>query len=404
MIKNYAKLIVEIGVNLQKNQILVLQSPIECAAFAREIASAAYNAGAKDVVIHWNDEKFERIRYERADIKVFGEFPNWRRDSLLSYAEKGAAFITIAASDPEIMKGIDKEKLTLNKKTAGTALIDYRKKLMANKNRWCVVSMPTKSWTKKVFPNLSEEDAFDELQKAIYKASRVEGDAIANWKAHIKDLHNRVEFLNKNNFEYLKYKNSLGTNLKIKLAKNHVWAGGAEVAEDGVLFSANIPSEEVYTMPDRNGAEGVVVASKPLSYQGNLIEDFSLTFKNGKVVEYSAKKNEEFLTELIKTDEGASFLGEVALVPYDSPINSSGILFYNTLFDENASCHLALGKAYPTCIKGGETMDSVTLIKNGANDSIVHVDFMIGAADLEVTGITYDGKEIAVMKNGNFAF
>lgn len=404
MLKNYAKLAVEIGVNLQKNQLLVINSPIECAALAREIANSAYDAGAKDVFIRYNDEQFSRIRFLKADISVFGGFPEWRRESYMYYADKGAAFITIAASDPEIMKGVDKEKLALNQKTAGGALIEYRERLMSNKNRWCVISTPTKSWAKKVFPNLSEEDAFNALEKAVYKASRAEGDAIGNWKAHIQNLHKKVKFLNEHNFKYLKYKNSLGTDLTIKLPENHIWAGGAEIAEDGVEFAANIPSEEVYTMPYREGAEGVAVASKPLVYQGNLIEDFSLTFKNGKVVDFTAKKNEEILKNLLNTDEGARFLGEVALVPYDSPINSSGILFYNTLFDENASCHLALGKAYSTCLKGGESMDSVTLLKNGANDSMVHEDFMIGTADLSVIGVTYEGEEIQVMENGNFAF
>lgn len=404
MLKNYAKLAVEVGVNLQKNQELVINSPIECAALACEIASYAYDKGAKDVCIHYNDENFSRIRFLKADISVFGEFPDWKRQSYMSYAEKGAAFISIAASNPEILKDADKNKLALNKKTTGVALLTFRERLMSNKNRWCIISMPTKSWAKKVFPNLSEDEAFNALEQAIYKASRAEGDAISNWKAHINDLHKKVKFLNEYNFEFLKYKNSLGTNLSIKLPKNHIWAGGAEIAEDGVEFAANIPSEEVYTMPEREGANGVVVATKPLVYQGNLIEDFSLTFKNGKVVDFKAKNNEELLRDLLNTDEGASFLGEVALVPYNSPINNSGILFYNTLFDENASCHLALGKAYATCLKGGENMDSVTLLKNGANDSMVHEDFMIGSKDLSVIGVTRENKEIQVIENGNFAF
>ncbi|MBO6179088.1 MAG: aminopeptidase [Selenomonadaceae bacterium] len=405
MEKNYASLAVNVGVNLQKGQILVIQSPIECADFARSVAKAAYERGAKDVVILWNDELFAKLRFEKADISVFGEFPAWRKDCFESYAEKGAAFINIAASDPEIMRGVDKNKLSLFKKTAGGALVNYRERLMSNKNRWCIISRPTRSWAKKVFPDLDDEAAFAALEKAIYKATRADaGDAAENWAKHTKELAKRAKFLNEQNFKCLRYKNSLGTDLTVELAENHIWAGGAEIAADGVEFVANMPTEEVYTMPKREGTNGVVFATRPLQYQGNLIENFTLTFKDGKVVDFSAKKNETLLKELLNTDEGASFLGEVALVPFDSPINNSGVLFYNTLFDENASSHLALGKAYPTCIKDGESMDSVTLVKNGANDSILHEDFMIGSKDLSVVGVTQDNRETQVMIDGNFAF
>lgn len=401
---DYAKLAVKVGVNLQKGQMLVVQSPIECSLFARLIAEAAYDAGAKDVAIVWGDEKFQKLRFDRADISVFDEFPKWKKDMFESYAEHGAAFISIAASDPEIMKYVDKEKLTRSKKSSGAALINYRSRLMANKNRWCVVSYPTFAWAKKVFPDLEAADAYFALEKAIYKAARATGNPETEWKEHIAELKKRVDFLNGHNFKALKYKNSLGTDLTINLAKNHIWAGGAEIAEDGVEFAANIPTEEVYTMPDREGANGAVYSTKPLSYQGNLIEDFYIVFKNGKAVEFKAKKNEELLRELLNTDEGASYLGEVALVPFDSPINKSGVLFYNTLFDENASCHLAFGKAYPTCVKDGENMESVDLIKAGANDSILHEDFMIGSRDLSVIGVKENGEEVLVMKDGNFAF
>ena len=405
MEENYASLAVNVGVNLQKGQILVIQSPIECADFARSVAKAAYERGAKDVVILWNDELFAKLRFEKADISVFGEFPAWRKDCFESYAEKGAAFINIAASDPEIMRGVDKDKLSLFKKTAGGALVNYRERLMSNKNRWCIISRPTRSWAKKVFPDLDDEAAFAALEKAIYKATRADiGNAAENWAKHTNELAKRAKFLNEQNFKYLRYKNSLGTDLTVELAENHIWAGGAEIAADGVEFVANMPTEEVYTMPKREGTNGVVFATRPLQYQGNLIEDFSLTFKDGKVVDFSAKKNETLLKELLNTDEGARFLGEVALVPFDSPINNSGVLFYNTLFDENASSHLALGKAYPTCIKDGESMDSVTLVKNGANDSILHEDFMIGSKDLSVVGVTQDNRETQVMVDGNFAF
>lgn len=401
----YAQIAVEIGVNLQKGQTLVVSTPIECADFAREIASVAYDVGAKDVVMVYNDELFARLRYDKAAVSVFDEFPSWRKNMLDGYARDNAAFITIAANDPEIMKGVNQEKLMRAKKSAGIALLDYRARLMANRNRWCVISRPTISWAKKVFPNLSEKEAFVALDKAIMKATRVDDDnAKTNWINHSQELTLRCDFLNKHNFKCLKYKNSLGTDLIVTLANNHIWCGGFEEAEDKIIFAPNLPTEEVYTMPDREGTDGVVYSSRPLVYQGNLIEDFSLVFKNGKVTEFSAKKNEKLLEELLKTDDGASYLGEVALVPIDSPINKSGILFYNTLFDENASCHLAFGKAYPTCLKGGVDMDSVELVKSGANDSILHEDFMIGTEDLSVVGVTHEGEEIQVMKDGNFAF
>ena len=406
LLKKYARLVVKVGVNLQKDQLLVINSPIECAEFARSITEEAFAAGAHDVVVSWGDELLAHIRYQRGQKELFTEFPEWRQKFYMDYAEQGAAFVSIAARDPEIFNDIEPEKLKLSQQAAGAALLEYRARLMNNRNTWCVVSVPTVSWAAKVFPNCSEEEAVAKLWQAIFQTVRIEEDKdpVAAWKEHITFLQKAAKFLNDHDFASLHYTNSLGTDLTIELPEGHIWAGGAELSELGIEFAANMPTEEVYTLPKRDGVNGTVVAAKPLNFNGNLIEGFKLTFKDGKVVDYSAKKGEKILTGLLETDEGARYLGEVALVPYDSPISKSGILFYNTLFDENASCHLALGKAYPTCIKDGETMDSVTLLQHGVNDSLLHEDFMIGTRDLEIVGTTKDGKKIPVFQNGNFAF
>ncbi len=405
--KEYARLVVRVGVHLERGQILVLTAPIECASFARLIAEEAFTAGAHDVVMDWGDELSARLRFMRGKKSLFTEFPDWRRAFYTDYAEQGAAFVTIAARDPELFAGIDPEKLTLANQAAGAALLAYRERLMSNKNTWCIVSIPTKSWARKVFPDCTEEEAVARLWREIFAAVRVgEGrDAVRAWQEHIAFLQKAARFLNESDFERLHYTNALGTDLTIELPKGHIWAGGAERSARGTLFAANMPTEEVYTLPKRDGVNGKAVATKPLHCNGNLIENFSLTFAEGKVVSFHAEKGEAVLKELLAMDEGASYLGEVALVPFDSPIRNSGVLFYNTLFDENAACHLALGKAYPTCIEGGADMDSVTLARHGVNDSLIHADFMVGSSDLSIVGVRRsDGKKVQVFRNGNFAF
>ena len=404
LLKKYAELVVKVGVNIQKDQILVINTPIECAEFAREISKAAFAAGAHDVVMSWGDELSAHIRFEHGSKELFTEFPEWRVKFCQGYAEQGAAFVSIAARDPQIFSDIDPEKIKLANQAAGAALLEYRERLMSNRNTWCVVSVPTRGWATKVFPEDTEEAAIEKLWQAIFQTVRIgeDVDTVAQWRQHTEFLQKAAAFLNAQKFVKLHYKNAIGTDLTIELPEGHIWSGGAEKSELGTVFVANMPTEEVFSLPKRDGVNGTVVASKPLNYNGNLIEGFKLVFKDGKVVDYSAEKGGEILKGLLETDAGASYLGEVALVPFDSPISQSGILFYNTLFDENASCHLALGKAYPTCIEGGDHMDSVTLLQHGVNDSLVHEDFMVGTRDLEIIGTTADGREIRIFEQGNF--
>ncbi|SFL99144.1 aminopeptidase [Pelosinus propionicus] len=405
MLEKYARLIVKTGVNIQKGQTLVIASPIECASFARMIAQYAYEEGARDVVVTWKDELLSKIRFLQAPEEVFEEFPEWQKEFYLSYVKQGAAFVSIAANDPELLKDVNPGRLVKVQKASNTALKEYRERLMSNKNTWCVVSIPTKSWAKKVFSELSEEEAVAKLWDAILKTVRVDTqDPVAAWEEHKKNLKKSSDFLNSNQFQYLQYKNSVGTDLKIELPEDHIWLGGSEYTPEGLEFVANMPTEEVFTLPKKTGIQGTVVSSKPLNYNGNVIDHFSLTFKDGKIVDFTAEQGYEILKGLIETDEGSYYLGEVALVPYNSPISNSNILYFNTLFDENASCHLAIGKAYPVCIKNGENLAKEELEALGVNDSLVHVDFMIGTKDLEIIGTTANGKEIPVFKNGDFAF
>ena len=400
----YAQLLVKTGINLKKDQILVLSVPIECAEFARAIAEVAYDAGAKDVVIRWIDEISTRIRYLKGPEELFDTLPSWQKEFYLSYVRQDAAFLTISASDPENLKEVDPLRIQRSSKAFSEACSEYRQRMMNNINVWCVASVPTPSWAKKVFPDVTEEEAVNKLWDAIFEAVRVnEADPVAAWESHKDALKKRMAYLNEMNFKTLHYSNSLGTDLTIELPEGHIWLGGSDFTPEGHEFIANMPTEEVFTAPKRTGVNGRVVSSMPLNFNGSLIDGFEFTFKDGKVVSYKAKVGEEQLKRLLETDEGAMYLGEVALVQYDSPISNMGILFYNTLFDENASCHLAIGKAYPVNVKGGEHMDSATLIANGINDSITHEDFMVGTKDLNIIGTTQDGKQVQIFKDGNFA-
>ncbi|MGL5244459.1 MAG: aminopeptidase, partial [Sarcina sp.] len=326
-------------------------------------------------------------------------------ESRLSYAKEGACFLSISASDPELLKDVEPTKIATFRKASSIASKEFSERLMSNENCWSIVSIPTIGWAKKVFPDSSSEEAIEKLWNEIFKIVRVDTEnPVKAWYEHTKNLSNKMNFLNNQNLKSVHFKNSLGTDLTIELADTHLWVGGAEKSQNGVEFIANMPTEEVFSMPKKTAVNGIVYSSKPLNYAGNIIDNFSLTFKNGKVIDFNAKKGYETLKHLLDTDEGAKYLGEVALVPFNSPISNSGIIFYNTLYDENASCHLALGKAYSACVKNGENLSEESLAKLGANNSLTHVDFMIGTSDLSITGLTIDNKEVKIFNNGNWAF
>lgn len=406
LFKKYACLAVKIGINIQKEQMLVVNSPIECKELAREITEAAYKAGAKRVIIRWSDEIVNKLFYTYANDETLQEVPDYLVDQLKYIVEKNAAVISISAPTPGLFKDIDGRKMSLAGKAMSEKTNFYRKHMMADGAQWLVIAAPTYAWANKVFPDLKKEEAFDKLWEAILKACRVteDGDAVKEWEDHMEKIARYNRVLNEYNFTTLEFKNSLGTNLSVKLVKNHIWGGGGEKAQNGVFFAPNIPTEETFTMPDRNGVNGKVVATMPLNYMGKLIENFSLEFENGKVVAYKAEKEESTLKKLLETDEGSNRLGEVALISHNSPISNMNILFYNTLFDENASCHLALGNAYTMNIKDGNTLSEEELIKRGYNKSCEHVDFMFGSSDMEIVGIKENGEKVQIFKNGNFVF
>lgn len=404
LLEKYAELIIRTGVNIRPGQLLVINASIENADFARMLSKEAYKAGAHDVTISWHDDKFTLLRYIMAQKEVFTEYPEWRRILYMDNAEEGAAFISIVSEDPEIFNSVETERLILGQQAAGAALKEYRERIMANRNSWCVISVPSPAWAGHVFPEMSADDAMGALWKNIFEAVRVseDSDAVEAWKEHTEFLRQAADFLNKKQFKRLHYYNSLGTDLTVNLPKGHIWAGGAEKTTNGTVFVANMPTEEVYTAPALDGVNGIVYASKPLVYNGNLIKDFSLKFKDGKVIDFTAKEGEHLLHELLSIDSGSCRLGEVALVPFDSPVSKSGVLFYNTLFDENASCHFAFGKAYPTCIDGGTELSEDELLQRGINNSLIHEDFMIGTADLMIDGITSEGSKVPVFRQGNY--
>ncbi len=405
-LREYARLLVEVGVNLQKGQTLVIRSQVDCAPFARLCEEAAYAAGAREVVMDWGDEQSTRLHYLHAADELFDQVPEWKKTFGNGYAEAGALFLSISSGDPEIFKDVDPERLLRSSRAYGKAMEPFRSRLMANRNVWSIGAIPVESWAKKVFPALDGKEALERLWDAVFKSVRITGagDAVEKWRAHEAMLRARVEKLNAWHFESLHYRNALGTDLVVRLPKEHLWAGGSSATPEGQRFIANMPTEEIFTAPLRDGVDGVVCAAMPLVLNGNLVEGIRFVVRGGKIVEAHADRGEDVLKAELSVDEGATHFGEAALVPYDSPIRNQEILFYDTLFDENAACHLAFGDAYPECVRGGEDMTAEELAAAGLNHSDTHVDFMIGTRDLSIVGTRADGEEIAVFENGNFTF
>ncbi|GGE70216.1 aminopeptidase [Priestia taiwanensis] len=402
-IENYAEIAVKLGLNVQKGQQVVVHAPIEAAEFVRNFSKKAYEVGAKNVRVFWSDQALERIHFDLAPDEAFTEFPNWLAKGYEAMVDEKSAFLSIVMSNPDLMKGVDPKRLAESAKARGKALDNYRQAAQSNKVSWCVLGYPSQEWADKVFPDAPKEERFEKLWFAILDATRATLDnPIGAWEEHSATLHQKGSSLNEKKYKALHFQ-APGTDLTIELPPTHLWAGGSEKNEDGVPFVANIPTEEVFTLPLKEGANGYVTSTKPLVYQGNIINNFTLTFEKGKVVDVKAEEDLEILQDLIASDEGASYLGEVALVPHESPISQSNLTFYNTLYDENASVHLAIGSAYPVCIENGSEMSAEELKAHGVNTSIVHTDFMIGSADMNIDGITAEGTKEPLFRNGNWA-
>ena len=407
MLEQYARLIVETGVNVQKNQPVMINCPIEGAEFGRLLAKAAYDCGASEVVFNWRDDTLTRLFYLHGEDSLFDITRSWDADKYNKLAEMNACCISVSGSDPECLKGVDPERIRRRDNAVGRDYKPFYRSMTNNENAWCVASVPVPAWAKRVFPELSEDEAIERLWGEIFKSVRItEGkDAVSEWKNHCATLKKHVEKMNGYNFKFLRYTNSLGTDLTVEMPENHVWQAGGDTTPRGVAFNANMPTEEVFCAPKRDGVNGVLYAALPLVLNGNLVTGIRFKFENGRIVDVKADTCEDVLKKAVDTDEGSHYLGEIALVPNDSPISNSKILFYNTLFDENASCHFAFGEAYPSSIKGGEKMELDELWERGINaESNTHIDFMVGTADLSIVGTTHDGKMIDVFKNGNFAF
>lgn len=405
-LRNFARLIVKVGVNIQENQLLVINSPVECVEFTRLLVEEAYLAKAKYVIVRWSDDLINKTYFTYISEEVIKEVPDYIVNQFQYIVDNLAAVISISAPTPGLLKDIDPKKLQLNTLVTNEKVGFYRKHMMSNGAQWCVIAYPTLAWAKKVYPNLSPKKAFSSLLDKILEASRVreDNDPVVEWENHMATLAHHNQKLNEDNYQSLHFKNNLGTDLVVGLVDDHIWSGGGETAKNGVKFAPNIPTEETFTMPHKMKVSGKVVATKPLNYQGKLIEDFYLVFKEGKVVEWGAKKEVSALKNLLELDEGSSRLGEVALISHNSPISNTGILFYNTLFDENASCHLALGNAYTMNIKNGNDLSEEELMKRGYNKSLAHVDFMFGSADMQIHGTKQDGSIVRIFNNGNFTF
>lgn len=404
LVREYCELLVKIGANIQKGQEVVIQASTEDPEFVTILVNECYKVGAKSVEVIWENDELEILHYKYKDLDELSHLKDYQKAKREYYLKNLPVRIYIESSAPDALNGIDNSKRVEAGKSLRKEIRKFRD-LMDDKYQWLIAAIPSRKWAKEVFPSLSEEEAYNALWEAILKVSRVEKNkSIDNWNLHDDTLTKKSELLNSLKLTKLHYKSSNGTDFTLELNPDVKWEGGGEFTMGShIYYNPNIPSEEIFTSPIAGKCEGIVYATKPLSYEGQLIEDFNITFKNGKAVQVHAKKGEELLKNMILMDEGASMLGECALIPYDSPINNTNILFYNTLFDENASCHLALGAGFANLYKDYEKYTLDELKEKGINKSIIHVDFMIGSKDLNITGYDKDGKEYQIFKDGNRA-
>ena len=405
MYDKLAELVVKKGANVQKDQPVVIRANVQDAAFVKKVVKRAYEAGARYVSVEWHDDDLTKMSYQYESVEVLSEIPQWRYDKTKYQHDGGACYITILSEKPGVMADVDSEKIKAANMAYYTKMADLIPYTMNNIGQWSVIGVPSVEWAKVVFPDLSEEEAFEKLGDALFAVTRVteDNDPVADWDLHDKELIAHAERLNSYKFKKLHFTGENGTDLEVELMDGHIWIGGGCVTPGGVYFDPNMPTEECFTMPKKTGVNGIVYASKPLDYEGKVIDGFWLRFENGKVVDFGAKERQDSLAQLLSFDEGSSYLGEVALVPYDSPISQSGILFFNTLYDENAACHLAFGRPYPENLEGGVEMSKEDLAARGANDSMQHLDFMIGTRGMNIDGVQADGTVVPVFRNGNWA-
>ena len=402
-LKAYAELIVKSGLNPDPGQEVIILAALDQPEFVRLVAEECYLAGAAKVTVDWQDMPLNKLAQLYQTEEKLGSIEDWEIEKLKWRVEKLPAFLWLDSDDPDGMDGIDQGKRARAQMARFPKIKPYRD-AMENRFQWCIAGVPGKEWACKVFPGIPAEEAVEKLWEAILTTARAEGDPIANWEEHNRVIHERCNALNDYKFVALEYQGSNGTDFRVGLMEQGIFAGGAEKDLSGRIFNPNIPSEEIFTSPKRGEAEGVLVSTKPLSWQGSLIENFSIRFEKGKAVEVKAEKGQEALERMIAMDEGAAYLGECALIGWDSPINRTGILFYSTLYDENASCHVALGRGFENCVADYDKYSQEQLRAMGVNDSMIHVDFMIGCRDLNITGITADGRKIPVFRFGEWCF
>lgn len=401
----YARLAIRIGVNLQKGEMLVVNAPVSAQKFVEKVVKQAYREGARNVEVQWTDETIGKLNYKYRSKKELANVPEWVRVRSDYYIDEKIAYLNIFSEDPEGLKGVNPEKVAIARRARGKALQRFRDYTGSNKLRWCILAYPNKAWAKKMFPTLSVSAAIEKQWQYIAKTVRLDTeDPIAAWNEHQRKITERCRILNSAKIRSFTYKNSIGTNVTVGMPDGYIFCGGAEKGEqDGVYFTANLPTEEVFSSPDRTSVNGRIVAALPLCRNGQIIDEFWFEFKDGKIVDYGAEQGYDNLKSIIETDEGSHYLGEIALVGYNSPIRNLETMFYETLFDENASCHFAIGDCYPTCLKNGADMTKEELLSHGLNSSIEHVDFMVGTKDLEITAETKSGDILKIFENGEWA-
>ena len=403
VLRSYANLIARMGVNIQPGQEVFIQADLDQPEFVQMLVEECYKCKARKVVVDWNYQPLQKVHYRYRTLTTLGKVDNYEEARWQHYVDTIPCRIYLLSEDPDGLKGINQEKMAKAQQKRYPIIKPYRDAI-ENKYQWCIAAVPGKAWAKKLFPELRAGAAVEKLWENILATSRVDGDPVAAWEAHNKDLHDRCAYLNSLHIEKLHYTSATGTDFTVGMISEGRFSGGSEKSLQGIVFNPNIPSEECFISPKRGEAEGIVYSTKPLSYQGQLIDKFWIRFHEGKAVEWNAEVNNQLLTKLITMDEGSAYLGECALVPYDSPIRKSGILFYNTLFDETAACHLALGMGFADTIENFHERTLEECRALGVNDSMIHEDFMIGSEDMNIDAICADGKTVPIFRNGNWAF